>query len=150
MYVLHRDDGSITGVVSGDKHYGADLTRVGHQWIYLASEDASAVSFDTMTTYVDVERKAAGAPHLECLRSMEPLTLTVDKTEIDAGGEDVAHIAGIPAGATVQVVADGQMEFQDVVDDGEIELSAADATVYEVIVSSAPKYLSASVQVVAR
>lgn len=150
MYVTHRDDGSITGVVTGDKSYGADLTRVGHQWIYLGSDDASAVSFDTMTSYVDVERKTAGAPHLECLRSMEPLTLAVDKSEIIAGGDDVAHITGIPAGATVSISADGRMEFQDVVDDGEIELSAADATTYEIVVSCAPKYRPASVQVVAR
>lgn len=150
MYVLHNDDGSIVGVVTGDKNYGADLTRVGHQWIYLGSEEASAVGFDTMTTYVDVEKKVAGAHHFECLCAMKPLNLVVDKTEIVAGGEDVAHIAGIPAGATVQVLADGRIEFQGLVDDGEIELSAVDATTYEVVVSSTPRYLPASVQVVAR
>lgn len=150
MYVLHSDDGAIVGVVSGDKDYGNDLSRVGHQWIYLGSEDGSAMSLDTMTTYVDVEKKAAGAPHLECLCPMEPLVLTVDKTEMAADSVDVVHITGIPIGSTVTISAGGRIEFYGVVDDGEIELSAADAVTYDIVVTGLAKYLSASVQVVAR
>ncbi|BEV43907.1 hypothetical protein [Afipia carboxidovorans] len=150
MYVLHRDDGSITGVVTGDKHYWKDLIRVGHKFLFLASEDDRIINFDTAKYYVDVEKKIAGAPHLECLCPMEPMALTVDKTEIAADGVDVARISGIPLGSTVTIAADGRIEFQGEADDDEIELSAAEPATHIITVTGPLQNLSTSVQVVAR
>lgn len=150
MYVLHKDDGAITGVITGDKNYGTDLTRVGHQWIYLAEGgDSRAFNFDTMTNYVDVEKKEAGVTHPDCLCNKEQISVLCDKNAIKADGKDFAAISGIPCGAQVTIISDAQIEFEGTVDDGEVELSASDPTIYTVHVTAGAKYMPTSVQIVA-
>lgn len=150
MYVLHNNDGAIIGVVTGDKNYGVDLTRVGHQWIYLASEENRIFNFDSLASYVDIEKKNAGAAHPDCLVPRVPLTLSVDKETISADGIDVAHITGIPAGSAVRVTSGTVVNFEGQVDDGEVELTAVDPITYDVTVVPPAKYLPASIQVIAR
>jgi hypothetical protein len=151
MYVLHKDDGSITGVVMGDKNYGADLTRVGHQWIYLAAQDDSRVfNFDTMAHYVDIENKTAGVPHPDCLLPKQSIELICEKTIIEANGDDTALVSGIPSGSRVVIQADSYKQFDGQVDDGTVELSATDPATYTVTVIPAAQYLPATIQVTAK
>lgn len=150
MYVLHDSDGRITGVITGDKHYGEQLTKHDHLWLFLAAEDDSRIfNFDATTNYVDVQKKAAGVPHPDCLSPCEQVSLTADKNSITANGVDVAKIYGIPAGAKLTIISDAGVEFDGIVDDGDIELSASDPTTYTVHVTAGAKYLPTSVQVVA-
>lgn len=151
MYVLHKDDGAITGVVMGDKAYSEHLSEFGHQWLFLASEDDNRIfNFDTMANYVDVEKKAAGVPHPDCILPKQPIQLVCDKTIIEANGADVAPVTGIPAGSRVVIQVDTYQQFDGQVDDGIIELSATDPATYTVTVIPAAQYLPATIQVIAK
>lgn len=150
MYVLHDNDGTIMGVITGDKNYGEHLSKFGHQWIFLAENDDSRIfNFDTMTNYVDVEKKNAGVPHPDCLCPKGEIAVFCDRRTI-ASGSDTATISGIPAGASVTVISDVGVEFDGTVDDGSIELVAETPATYTVHVTAGARYMPASIQVVAQ
>jgi hypothetical protein len=148
MYVVHDNEGTILHSISGpDANYGKALTAADQQWIFLEGP----FEFNPVTQYVDVEKKAAGVPHVDCLLPKAAPSVIADKLEIDADGADIATISGIPSSARVTVQSDAQIEFDGMVDDGQIELSAVTPTTYTVHVTpTGAKYLTASVQVVAK
>lgn len=146
MYVVHDETGYILHSISEpDGNYGKILTDTGQQWIFLEGE----FSFNPVEQYVDIEKKTAGVPHNDCLCNASGIPLVADKISIIANGVDVAKISGIPTGAKVTIISDVGIEFDDVVGDGEIELSASDSTTYTVHVVAGAKYLPTSIQVVA-
>ncbi|EKS29268.1 hypothetical protein [Afipia felis] len=147
MYVVHDEFGNILHSINGpDANYGKTMTDAGDQWIFLEGE----FSFNPVEQYVDVEKKAAGVSHNDCLCNASEIPLAADKTSITANGADIAKISSVPVGAKVTIISDVGIEFDDVVSDGEIELSASDQTTYIVHVTAGAKYLPTSVQVVAQ
>jgi hypothetical protein len=148
MYIVHDEIGNVQHSISGpDANYGKALTAAEQEWIFLES----SFEFNPVTQFVDVEKKAAGAPHVECLQPKTAPSITADKLEITADGVDLATISGIPASARVTIQSDAQIEFDDVVDDGQIELSAATPTTYTIHVTpTGARYIPTSIQVVAK
>jgi hypothetical protein len=148
MYVVHDENGNVLHSISGpDVNYGKALTAHGQEWIFLEGE----FEFNPVTQYVDTDKKADGISHKDCLLSRIAPAVAADKTEIVADVTDTATISGIPAASRVTIQSDSGIEFDDIVDDGRIELSAATPTTYTVHVTPAgAKYLPASIKVVAQ
>lgn len=139
MYVVYDENGSILQTIVGpDKTYGPDiLDKANYRWIFLMGRD----SLDPRTTYVDVITKT--------IAEKMPMALTADKFEIIADGSDKATISGIPEGASISVLCDGQPQFADVIGKDALFVTALSPATY-LISATCKGYLPASLAVVAK
>lgn len=138
MYVVHDDEGNILHSISGpDANYGDVLTVAGEKWIFLEGE----FEFNPAGQFVDIESGKLAE------KLVQPIA--VDKHTI-AAVSDTATISDIPSGSKVTIISDAGIEFEGLCEDGNIELTASDPTTYTVHISSSPRYLPTTVQVVAR
>ncbi len=145
-YILHNANGAITGLVAGPgKEYGATLDEHGeHQWLFIEGD----AKININGKYVDVEKKATGAPHNECMCEKQSITLECAKPNFNADGIDEAVISGIPPGATVTIGMVGMSPVINTVNDGTVEISSPVPATYVVTVDHI-KFLTATITVTA-
>ncbi len=133
MYVYHDDKGMITGILSGPgKTYGKDLDEHNILWIFLADADA----IDPTKYYVDLQKKQTAIdnhnpnnndimPNFnDCIVLKTTPILACSNMTILANGVDEAIISQIPINARVIIKCGDRIEFDDIVSDGQIEISS--------------------------
>ena len=139
MYVVYNDAGAIIQTILGpDESYGPNvLDKHGQNWLFVSQRSM----IDPHQFHVDVVTKM--------LVEKQPMTLTVDKVEIAADGEDTAIVTGIPEGAAISILCDGKPQFANVIGKESLEITSASPARYFVSATCAG-YLPASLTVVAK
>lgn len=142
MYVVHDAKGTILSTISGPgKEYGVSvLDKQGDLWLF----DPLLLNLDPNTYCVDVDAIPKKiVPKLA-------IVLKQDKKTIIADGVDESVISGIPEGANVSIVLNGQAEMMSCpVTDGKIEVSSDVPATYLVTVT-AQNMLAATAEVFAK
>lgn len=124
MFVIYDPNGRITGTIAGPgRDYGASLDREGKQWLFYEG----ATTLDIHATYIDTATKSVMA--------CAPIELTVDKHTFIADGKDAAIIKGIPLGANISVLCNGEPNGQHVANDDKLEFASEDAAEFRIFVS---------------
>lgn len=137
MFVTYDQSGTILSTIAGpDQDYGKLLDAHGMTWLFLDG----ATTLDPRLVHVDVVTKTV-VPNRE-------MVLVASKLAIAADGADASLITGIPNGAAVTVLCNGDPVMGEVVDDGEIEFTAAAAGSYRIAVACAT-YHPATIEIVA-
>jgi hypothetical protein len=137
MFVTYDQTGMILSTIAGpDRDYGDLLDAHGHSWLFLDG----ATTLDPRLVHVDVAAKAVVPNH--------EMALVATKPAIAADDVDASVITGIPRGASVSVFCNGSAVMGEIVDDGQIEFTAAAAGSYRMVVSCAT-FNPASIEIVA-
>ena len=137
MFVTYDQNGSILSTIAGPDHdYGKLLDASGHAWLFLEG----VTSLDPRLVHVDVAAKA--------VVSNKDMPLAVSKLAIAADAIDASVITGIPKGAAVTVLCNDRPLMGEIVNDGEIEFTAAAAGTYRIAVTCATWH-PATIEIVA-
>jgi hypothetical protein len=137
MFVTYDQTGMILSTIAGpDRDYGDLLDAHGHSWLFLDG----ATTLDPRLVHVDVAAKAVVPNH--------EMALVASKLTIAADNVDASLVTGIPKGAAVSVFCNGAAVIGEIVDDGQIEFTAASPGTFRIAVACAT-YNPASIEIVA-